>query len=121
MSNSMYDSRTADKFVLRLPAGMRDAIAEAAGAGHRSMNSEIVQRLEKSLLDDTVEPWTPVVGMLVVYKCDDAQTQPMKIKMFNIQKQEGSSIPRVWFRVEMPSGYTVDEVYADLCRPYIVK
>lgn len=45
-----YNSRTADKFVIRLPDGMRHRIADAAAASHRSMNSEIIQRLEQSLV-----------------------------------------------------------------------
>lgn len=46
-----YTSRTADKFVVRLPEGMRDRIAEVAKQHHRSMNSEIIARLEHSLVD----------------------------------------------------------------------
>lgn len=42
-------SRTADQFVLRLPDGMRDRIAELAKENSRSMNAEIVQRLEWAL------------------------------------------------------------------------
>ncbi|AJI88303.1 arc-like DNA binding domain protein [Yersinia rochesterensis] len=38
-----------EKFVVRFPDGMRDAIAERAKANGRSMNSEIVQILEDSL------------------------------------------------------------------------
>lgn len=34
--------------MLRLPDGMRDRIAEAAKAANRSMNAEIVARLEAS-------------------------------------------------------------------------
>lgn len=68
-------SRTADKFVLRLPDGMRDRIAQIASANHRSMNSELVTRLTDSL--NGVEPstavegatdtsvWIPAEGMLV--------------------------------------------------------
>lgn len=41
-------SRTADQFVVRLPNGMRDLIAESAHAAGRSMNAEIVHRLENS-------------------------------------------------------------------------
>lgn len=37
-----------DKFVLRLPEGMRDKIGAAARANRRTMNAEIVQRLEAS-------------------------------------------------------------------------
>ncbi|MCK9238177.1 MAG: Arc family DNA-binding protein [Thiopseudomonas sp.] len=44
-----YTSRTADKFVVRLPSGMRDRIAEVARNNHRSMNSEIIARMEQSL------------------------------------------------------------------------
>lgn len=44
-------SRTADKFVVRLPDGMRDKIAAIAATNHRSMNSEIVMSLEK-LVDE---------------------------------------------------------------------
>ncbi|APC22898.1 DNA-binding protein [Pseudomonas protegens] len=51
MSNSVAatNSRTADKFVVRLPDGMRDRITQVARDNHRSMNSEIIERLEQSL------------------------------------------------------------------------
>ena len=51
--NVLYSSRTADKFVVRLPDGMRDRIAEVARNQHRSMNSENIARLENSLQSDT--------------------------------------------------------------------
>ncbi len=59
MKQAVFSSRTADKFVVRLPDGMRDQIAEVARHHHRSMNSEIIARLEQSLfqedsLDDNV-------------------------------------------------------------------
>ena len=38
-----------DKFMLRLPEGMRERIRAEAEANNRSMNSEIVARLEASL------------------------------------------------------------------------
>ena len=50
-ATQQYTSRTADKFVVRLPQGMRDRIADVAKQHHRSMNSEIIARLEHSLLD----------------------------------------------------------------------
>lgn len=37
-----------ERFVIRLPDGMRDRIADAAKANNRSMNAEIVSRLERS-------------------------------------------------------------------------
>ena len=48
-SEKTQGSRTADKFVVRLPDGMRQKIALVAKSYHRSMNSEIVSRLESSL------------------------------------------------------------------------
>jgi len=50
------NSRTADKFVVRLPDGMRERVAEVARINHRSMNSEIIDRLEQSLLNPRFEP-----------------------------------------------------------------
>lgn len=45
---SKYASRTADKFVLRMPDGMRSRIEVLASERHRSMNSEMIIRLERS-------------------------------------------------------------------------
>lgn len=44
-----YPSQMQDKFNLRFPDGMRDAIAERAKQNGRSMNSEIVQILQNAL------------------------------------------------------------------------
>lgn len=56
MSYMNNQSRHADKFVVRLPDGMRDKIAAIAAGNHRSMNSEIVMHLER-LVDEA----TPVI------------------------------------------------------------
>ncbi|WP_156295585.1 Arc family DNA-binding protein, partial [Methylobacterium aquaticum] len=45
-------SRGSDQFNLRFPDGMRDRLREAAEANGRSMNAEIIARLEKSLSSD---------------------------------------------------------------------
>ncbi len=49
MTKAPAPSDLADKVMLRLPPGMRDRIAVAARETGRSMNAEIVSRLEKSL------------------------------------------------------------------------
>ena len=51
-----------DQFVLRLPPGMRDRIANIANENARSMNTEIVSALEKHIEDaDTLaELWQKV-------------------------------------------------------------
>jgi formylmethanofuran:tetrahydromethanopterin formyltransferase len=42
-----------DKFMLRMPDGMREKFAQIAKANNRSLNGELIQRLEKSLLVPT--------------------------------------------------------------------
>lgn len=40
--------RESDKFMLRLPDGMRDRLKESAKANNRTLNAEIVDRLARS-------------------------------------------------------------------------
>ena len=49
MNSPNYDSRTADKFVVRLPDGLRADIEAAANAAGRSMNSVFVQAVRQYL------------------------------------------------------------------------
>lgn len=55
MTKELPPSRTAEQFVVRFPDGMRDKIAESAKANNRSMNAEIVARLERSFSYDQQE------------------------------------------------------------------
>lgn len=45
-------SRDQNKFIVRMPDGLRDRIRNVAEASSRSMNAEIVHRLELSLIED---------------------------------------------------------------------
>jgi len=49
MQNNQFNSRSADKFVVRLPEGMRKQIAELSLANSASMNSEMIRALEAHL------------------------------------------------------------------------
>ncbi|MGC9744404.1 Arc family DNA-binding protein [Pseudomonas sp. P1B16] len=72
------DSRTADKFVVRLPDGLRGDIAVLADSNDRSMNSEIVNRLKRSIAQDQLhEEQTKMIGILL-QRIDEleAQMQP---------------------------------------------
>lgn len=71
---AVYSSRTADKFVVRLPDGLRERIADLAKRRHRSMNNEIVALLVKhvdsgeeapSVVEYQATPWNPQIGQLV--------------------------------------------------------
>ncbi|MDS9589994.1 MULTISPECIES: Arc family DNA-binding protein [Pseudomonas] len=44
-----FDSHSLDKFVVRLPDGMRDQVAAAAASDDRSMNSLIVKAIREYL------------------------------------------------------------------------
>ena len=48
MDKKPFPSETQERFIVRLPDGMRDRIAETAKTNGRSMNSEIVSRLWES-------------------------------------------------------------------------
>jgi hypothetical protein len=58
-------SRGSDQFNLRLPEGMRDRIAEVAKANGRSMNSEIVARLESSFDAPAGADLSPVISEMM--------------------------------------------------------
>lgn len=49
MSHPQFDSRTADKFVARLPDGLRAEIEAIATSSDRSMNSVFVQAVRQYL------------------------------------------------------------------------
>lgn len=50
--------RDYDKFMLRFPDGMRDAIADRAKRNARSMNSEIIKILSEALyLEEAPDAW----------------------------------------------------------------
>lgn len=46
MSDEKYPSQLAERFQIRMPDGLRDRIRESAEAHSRSMNAEILSRLE---------------------------------------------------------------------------
>lgn len=48
MADDSSTGRESDKFMLRLPDGMRGRVATSAKAAGRSMNAEIVARLQQS-------------------------------------------------------------------------
>lgn len=50
---SAYPSDQADKVLVRMPDGMRDRLKEAAKTNNRTMNAEIVARLQATF-DETV-------------------------------------------------------------------
>ena len=63
MQRQTTNSRSADKFVIRLPDGLRDRISEVARDHHRSMNSEIIARLMQSIETEAHSQLTDAVTL----------------------------------------------------------
>lgn len=61
-----YPSETQDRVMVRLPDGMRERLKEAAKVGKRTMNAEIVARLEFAFAVDVAvqeSGWDVAHGM----------------------------------------------------------
>lgn len=71
----MSDSRTADKFVVRFPDGMRDQVAAAAGEVFTSMNTIIVQAIAEKLDRDKLQE----IALLVLARAAQQVTQPTEL------------------------------------------
>ena len=52
--DSRQSPTLVDKFVIRLPQGLRDQIKELSEHNHRSMNSEIIRVLEQHIQQNQV-------------------------------------------------------------------
>ncbi|MGI8390549.1 Arc family DNA-binding protein [Brucella anthropi] len=66
-SRPLPPSDTADKFVLRLPGGMRERIKDIADKNNRSMNAEIIATLEqaypaRSTFTDFMREWVAPIA-----------------------------------------------------------
>lgn len=63
---AMGEARDQNRFLVRMPDGMRDRIAQAAKANGRSMNAEIIHRLELTFegLPSTPEEFEKVHRMI---------------------------------------------------------
>lgn len=93
-----YPSQLQDKFNLRFPDGMREAIAERARRNRRSMNTEIIMILEAALRADKKNAYTEYTGEVrvldprVTVQADPVHTsqdflQMMLDKLNNIEEK----------------------------------
>lgn len=84
MTSPAFNARTADKFVVRMPDGMRARIEQLAAEQHTSMNTEIVRAIEahldgqlrQSLLLDALEArlaQTPAVPQRIKPQASEAE------------------------------------------------
>ena len=71
----MSDSRTADKFIVRFPDGMRDQVAAAAGEVFTSMNTFVVQAVAEKLDRDKLQE----IALIVLARAAHQVTQPTEL------------------------------------------
>jgi len=86
-----------DKFVVRFPSGMRDRIAEASKFYRRSMNSEILMRLEHSLnslpkldIEEAIQPpfFDIIEGVLRKDLTEEEQTLLHNFRRLSAKKRQ---------------------------------
>jgi hypothetical protein len=92
-------SQTQDKFIVRLPDGMRDQISTAAKANKRTMTAEIVSRLERSFqeerlskIEGTAEAAFELATDLAVEAYDDRIAKRLDDLETRISKIERSTL-----------------------------
>ncbi|HBS6385862.1 TPA: Arc family DNA-binding protein [Klebsiella pneumoniae] len=73
---SKFPSQEMDRFNVRLPVGMRDAIADRAKRNGRSMNSEIVQILQDALETEKLIAESDVVDFDSTQAALDSKSTP---------------------------------------------
>ncbi|ENR5976659.1 Arc family DNA-binding protein [Klebsiella pneumoniae] len=79
---SRFPSQEMDRFNVRLPSGMREAIAERAKANGRSMNSEIVQILQEALDTDKTISESDLVDFDSTQAAFNATSTPEEKEIF---------------------------------------
>jgi len=67
-----YPSETQQRYIVRFPDGMRDRINAAAKVNNRSMNSEIVARLEASFEESDLAPDARTLESLIDARVENA-------------------------------------------------
>lgn len=70
-----YNSRNADKFVVRFPDGMRDQVAAAAGEVFTSMNTFVIQAVAEKLDRDKLQE----IALIVLARVAHQVTQPTEL------------------------------------------
>ena len=71
----MLDSREQDKFVIRLPDGLRPQIAATARRNQRSMNGEIIIRLQRSLIQDQLRDEQEKIISLLLKQIEELESK----------------------------------------------
>jgi hypothetical protein len=88
---SEFPSQTQDKFVLRLPDGMRDRIKHVAENNNRSMNAEIVATLKEKYPERRIDV-SMLVDLLSAMRCIPPEKFPEEAKTINSILEEDNMV-----------------------------
>lgn len=82
--------QSADKYVLRLPEGMRDKLADLARANNRSMNAEMVHILQQAIDGVTPRANAPAGGgekelLAAILQKLSAKTIPVEVDLWDTE------------------------------------
>lgn len=114
MDKKPYPSETQERFIVRFPNGMRDRIAEAAKDSNRSMNAEIISRIQSSfdlplmkMLNDEVNRSDGRIGQIQhLTEMADAQRKTIAAQDVNIIMLQAYLLEMI---NAMPKGMRSDE------------
>jgi len=85
-----YPSETQDRFMVRLPDGMRDKIKAAAEAANRTMNGEIVARLEASFREDFGVPDFVTLDLVEQVKVLGQELETLRAQVRTLEIRTGA-------------------------------
>lgn len=94
---SKFPSQEMDRFNVRLPVGMRDAIADRAKRNGRSMNSEIVQILQDALETEKLIAETDIVDFDSTQAALDSKSTPEEKAAFLAELEKEIPLPLQFF------------------------
>ncbi|MFC3057869.1 Arc family DNA-binding protein [Paenirhodobacter populi] len=98
---SEIEKRTlSDKFMLRLPDGMRDRIKAASEANNRSMNAEIVAILEEKFPPPNPPSIDEILGHAALLDLFNTlpEDRPAKVLALNERLAEAGTVERLTLR-----------------------
>lgn len=80
-----YPSQEMDRFNIRMPAGMREAIADIAAQNGRSLNSEIVMILQSAVNETSTSKTIESIAKTEADKIKEALEETLN-KLYNDKK-----------------------------------
>lgn len=111
MSKKPYPSEIQDRYIVRFPEGMRDRIAAIAKENGRSMNAEIIARIERSFSDEPLRAGAlDLNGLLsagLILSTDDNNNDPSIQFLITKAREAAQRVAGIAYRAEQDNP-TVD-------------